>query len=117
MLLLAQEAATRQLLPAAVREDPRIFEVSLPDHSGLALQAFACVPDLMNTQVVLDNVQMQQRCVEFMWFCVHNSTDSLPAVTAPSRRRLVEVLATSMEDPDDDDDELVHDDMAMAVSD
>ncbi len=103
----------RQLVPAAVREDPRVFEVSLPDHSGLALQAFACVPDLMVTPLVLDNVQMQQRCVEFMWLCVHNSTDSLPAASAHSRRRLVEVLATSMEDPDDDA-ELDEDGMGLA---
>lgn len=109
--LLHQESATRQLLPASVREDPRTFEVSLPDHSGLALQAFACVPDLMVTQLVLDNVQMQQRCVEFMWLCVQKSTGSLPAATAHSRRRLVEVLATSMEDPDDDA-ELFDDDVA-----
>jgi hypothetical protein len=66
------------------------------------LQAFACVPDLMTSQLVLDNVQMQQRCVEFMWLCVHKGTQSLPAISAHSRRRLVELLATSMEDPDDD---------------
>ena len=98
----AKGRAACQLLPAPVREDPRVFEADLPDHGGLALQAFACVPELMSAQLVLDNVQMQQRCVEFMWFCVQRGTQSLPSISAHSRRRLVEVLATSMEDPDDD---------------
>jgi len=89
-----------QLLPPAVREDLRVFEVELPDHSGLALQAFACLPELMASQLVLDSVQMQQRCAEFMWCCVHSGTKSLPAASAHSGRRLLEVLATSMEDPE-----------------
>ena len=38
--------------------------------------------ELMASQLVLDSVQMQQRCAEFMWCCVHSGTKSLPAASA-----------------------------------
>lgn len=94
-----RKASLFLLLPRRVRADPAVYAHPLPDHSAFVKQAFSCIPDLMTCAAVVGNT-MQQRFVEFLWFSVRALDHSTASVPTLGRRRLMGLLAVSLEDPE-----------------